>query len=105
MSERDKSRPEPEIIPPGHPETGPRDNLWQDRRAGTGRSRVWQSGQRGAYMRVGRPGPLGIVLLFAAIGALGALGFFVFLGALAITIPIVAALVIAGLIGGILRRL
>jgi hypothetical protein len=42
---------------------------------------------------------------FAAIAALGALGFFVFLGALAIAIPVVAALVLACLIGGMLRRL
>jgi hypothetical protein len=33
------------------------------------------------------------------------LGFFVFLGALAITLPVIAALVLAGIIGGILRRL
>jgi hypothetical protein len=33
------------------------------------------------------------------------IGFFVFLGAVAITLPIIAALVIVGIIGGILRRL
>jgi hypothetical protein len=36
---------------------------------------------------------------------LGALGFFIFLGALAITLPLIVALVIVGLVGAVLRRL
>lgn len=66
---------------------------------------MWSSDGRGTRLRYGRPGPLGLVVVFAALAGLGALGFFVFLGAVAITLPIIAAVLIAGLIGGILRRL
>lgn len=105
MSERDQPHPEPEIIPPGAP-----DPRWQDRRGprqgpGPGRVWMWSSDGRGTRLRYGRPGPLGLVVVFAALAGLGALGFFVFLGAVAITLPIIAAVLIAGLIGGILRRL
>jgi hypothetical protein len=105
MSDRD--RPEAEIIPPGAPDP----SRWQDRRdphgPGQGQRRVWvwSSDPRYARLRAGRPGPLGLVVMFAALALLGALGFFVFLGALAITLPLVAALVLIGLLGGILRRL
>ena len=97
------SRPEPEIIPPGAADA----TRWQDRRPGGNGPRVWvwSSDQRGAKLRYGRPGPLGLIIVFAALAALGALGFFVFLGALAISIPIVAAVVFVGLIAGVLRRL
>ncbi len=101
MSEQ-SHRPEPEIIPPGAAESA----RWQDRRSGGGqRVWVWSSDQGGTRLRYGRPGPLGLVLVFAALAALGALGFFVFLGALAIAIPVVAALVFVGVIGSVLRRL
>jgi hypothetical protein len=56
-------------------------------------------------LRYGRPGPLGLIAIFAALAMLGALGFFVFLGALAITLPLIAAVLLAGIVGGILRRL
>ena len=104
MSDRDPPRPEPEIIPPGAPDR-PR---WQDRRDAPGGQRrvwVWSNDPRYARLRHGAPGPLGLLVIFATIAALGALGFFVFLGAIAITLPVIAALVLAGLIGGILRRL
>lgn len=111
MSDRDPpirpGHPEAEIIPPGAPDPA----RWQDRRnprgpgAGQGRLWMWSSDARGTRLRYGRPGPLALVLVFAALAALGTLGFFVFLGAVAITLPIIAALLIAGLIGGILRRL
>jgi hypothetical protein len=96
-------RPEAEIIPPGAGDP----SKWQDRRGGGGNARVWvwSSRPNGQRLRYGRPGPLGLVMLFAALAALGAIGFFVFLGALAITIPVVAALVFVGLIAGALRRL
>ena len=108
MSDRDDHRPEPEIIPPGADTT-----RWQDQRDGQerqnrgrqGRVWVWSNDPRYARLRPGRPGPLGLVIVFAALAVLGALGFFVFLGALAITLPIIAALVIVSLLGGILRRL
>jgi hypothetical protein len=105
MSDRD--HPEAEIIPPGAPETA----RWQDRRdphgPGQGRARVWvwSNDPRYARLRAGRPGPLGLFVIFAALAALGALGFFVFLGALAITLPLIAAVLLVGALGGILRRL
>jgi hypothetical protein len=111
MSDRDDPRnqghPEAEIIPPGAPERA----RWQDRRdprgPGQGRSRVWvwNNDPRHARLRTGRPGLLGLIVIFAALAVLGALGFFVFLGALAITLPLIAAVMLVGLVGGILRRL
>lgn len=96
-------RPEPEIIPPGAADPA----KWQDRRRAGGDARVWvwASDQHGARLRYGRPGPLGLIMIFAALAVLGALGFFVFLGALAIAIPVIATLVFVGLIAGVLRRL
>jgi hypothetical protein len=95
-------RPEPEIIPPGAPE--PR---WENQPRGRGQARVWvwPSDPRATPLRYRRPGPLGLIMLFAAIAALGALGFFIFLGALTIAVPVVAAIVLASIIGGVLRRL
>jgi hypothetical protein len=110
MSDRDDPRhprhPEAEIIPPGAPNQA----RWRDRRgraAGAGRSRIWiwSNDPRNAGLRYGRPGPLGLVAIFAGLAALGAVGFFVFLGALAISLPLIAALLLIGLLGGILRRL
>jgi hypothetical protein len=104
MSDHGNRRPEAEIIPPGAPDP----KRWADRR-GNGRERArvwaWSNDPRYARLRVGRPGPLGMVAIFAALAVLGALGFFVFLGALAITLPLIGALVLVGILGGILRRL
>lgn len=99
----DSHRPEPEIIPPGTADPA----KWQDRRGRRGDAQVWlwTSDQRGTRLRHGRPGPLGLIAIFAALAALGALGFFVFLGALAIAIPVIAALLFVGLLAGLLRRL
>ena len=97
-------RPEPEIIPPGAGDP----ERWQDRRQqrrSTAQVWVWSSDQRGTRLRYGRPGPLGLLAIFAGLAALGAIGFFVFLGALAITLPLIAAVVILGFIAGVLRRL
>jgi hypothetical protein len=97
-------RPEPEIIPPGAADPA----RWQDRRRGgrdNAQAWVWTSDQHGARLRYGRPGPLGLIMIFAALAALGALGFFVFLGALAIAVPVLAAVVFIGLVAGVLRRL
>jgi len=95
-------RPEPEIIPPGAADPA----KWQDRRRGGNAGVwVWTSDQHGARVRHGKPGPLGLILIFAALAALGALGFFVFLGALAIAIPVIAVVVFVGLVAGVLRRL
>lgn len=107
----DNRHPEAEIIPPGADPAH-----WQDQRDPQGRSRqgpfsgqgrmwVWSNDPRYRGLRSGRPGPLGLFVVFAALAALGALGFFVFLGAIAITLPLIAALVVVGLVGGLLRRL
>jgi hypothetical protein len=104
MSDHGNSRPEAEIIPPGAPDPV----RWADRRGnGPERARVWvwSNDPRYAGLRSGRPGPLGMVAIFVALAALGAIGFFVFLGALAFTLPLIGALVLVGLLGGILRRL
>jgi hypothetical protein len=105
----DNRHPEAEIIPPGADPArwqGPQDRQGRDRqRPGDARIWVWSNDPRYRGLRSGRPGPLGLFVVFAALAALGALGFFVFLGAIAITLPIIAALVIVGLIGGLLRRL
>jgi len=96
-------RPEPEIIPPGAGDPA----RWQDQRRGRRDARiwVWSSDQRGTRLRYGRPGPLGLLAIFLALSALGALGFFVFLGLAAITLPVIAALVLVGLLAGVIRRL
>jgi hypothetical protein len=104
MSDHGNNHPEAEIIPPGAPDPA----RWSDQRGqGRGRGRVWawSNDPRYAGLRHGRPGPLGLIAIFVTLAALGALGFFVFLGALAITLPLIAALVLVGLLGGILRRL
>jgi len=104
MSDRGNNRPEAEIIPPGAPDPA----RWRDRRAdGREGARVWAWGNDARYgrLRYSRPGPLGLIAIFAGLAVLGALGFFVFLGALAITLPVIAALILAGILGGILRRL
>jgi hypothetical protein len=103
MSDRDHRRPEPEIIPPGTGDPSP----WQDQRGENRNARVWawSSDGRGAKRRYGRPGPLGLAAIFIGLAALGALGFFVFLGALALTLPVIAAVMLIGIVAGIWRRL
>ncbi len=103
MSDRDHRRPEPEIIPPGTGDPSP----WQDQ-SGTNRDpRVftWSSNGRGTRLRFGRPGPLGLVAIVVGLAALSALGFFILLGALAITLPVIAAVMLIGIVAGIWRRL
>jgi len=104
MSDRGNSHPEVEIIPPGAPDPARRS---AQRGSGQDRTRIWawSSDPRYGGLRYGRPGPLGLVAIFAALAALGALGFFVFLGALAITLPLIGAVVLVGILGSILRRL
>lgn len=95
-------RPEAEIIPP----TASDPTKLQDRRgSGNARVWVWSSGPNGQRLRYGKPGPLGLIMLFATLAALGAIGFFVFLGALAITLPLIGALVLVGVIASALRRI
>ena len=103
MSDERNRRPEAEIIPPGAPDPA----RWRDQRGTRQEQRVWawSNDPRYARLRVGRPGPLGLFAIIAGLAALGALGFFIFLGALALALPVIAALVLAGILGGFLRRL
>jgi hypothetical protein len=106
MSDRD-DHPEAEIIPPGADPARRQDQRGPFPGGSQGGDRVWvwSSNRNGTRVRYGRPGPLGLFVIFAALAALGVVGFFVFLGAVAITLPIIAALLIIGVVGGILRRL
>jgi hypothetical protein len=104
MSDSQNGRPEAEIIPPGAPDP----TRWADRRGNRqeqARVWAWSNDPRYTGLRRGRPGPLGLIAIFVALAALGALGFFVFVGVLAITLPLIGALVLVGLLAGILRRL
>src|SRR5579863_7091036 len=59
-------RPEAEIIPPGAADP----TKWRDRRGddgGNARVWVWSSGPNGQRLRYGRPGPLGLIVLFAGL--------------------------------------
>jgi hypothetical protein len=86
-------RTEPEIIPPGHADgRSARDvHAYVD--------------VHGAHrIHVARLGPFGIILLALVIALLTALMLIVLLGAVLVWIPIVALLVAAGIISGLLRR-
>ena len=86
-------RSEPEIIPPGHVDT---------RSAGS--AHTYFRVHRTHHVYVGNLGPLGIILLTLAIAILTAVILVVLLGAVLIWIPVVALLVAAGVISGLLRR-
>jgi hypothetical protein len=86
-------RSDPEIIPPGHVD---------ERSAGTAQAYFQVHGTQRVY--VGKLGPLGIILLALLIAGLTAVVLVVLLGALLIWIPVVALLVAAGVISGLLRR-
>jgi len=100
-------RPEPEIIPPGQPDRRGRDPRWSQSRARDNDMRVfmWSSSPQGMRFRYGRPGPLGLFFVILGLAALSALGFLVFLGLAAITLPLIGALVLAGIVAGVVRRL
>ncbi len=107
MSEPPRRPPEPEIIPPDRPEHERPHARWQEQGGPQGQSRIWiWSGDQGrTRLYGGRPGPLNLILFFAAVAALGVLGFFVFVGALAIALPVIGMLILAALVIGVLRRL
>jgi len=86
-------RSEPEIIPPGH----------VDQRS-AGRARAYFQVHGTHHVYVGKLGPLGIILLALVIAVLIAVILVVLLGAVLIWIPVVALLVAAGIISGLLRR-
>jgi hypothetical protein len=86
-------RSEPEIIPPGDVD---------ERSAGSAHAYFQVHGTHHVY--VGNLGPLGIILLALVIAVLTAVILVVLLGAVLIWIPVVALLVAAGVISGLLRR-
>lgn len=87
---------EPEIIPPGQE---PAD--WRHRRPDP-----WEHfsvhGTHRIYVR--RIGPVGILLLAALIGTLAALVFVMLVGAFFVAIPVAALLLVAAIVGGLMRR-
>jgi hypothetical protein len=89
---------EPEIIPPGQEPAdlrGGRPDPWTHFSVhGTGTHRV--------YVR--RIGPVGILLVAALIGTLAALVFVMLIGAFFIAIPVAALLLVAAIVGGLMRR-
>ncbi len=105
MSERDDpSRPEQEIIPPGQP------TQWQDGRAAKNQPRgfVWTSagpGVRSAQFQFHRPGPLGLFIIFLALAAAAGLALLLFVGLAVILVPVLGALILIGIVAGIVRRL
>ncbi|HLH92961.1 MAG TPA: hypothetical protein VKX28_31440 [Xanthobacteraceae bacterium] len=87
---------EPEIIPPGQE---PAD--WRQ-----GHPDPWAHfsvhGTHRIYVR--RVGPVGILLLAALIGTLAALVFVMLVGAFVVAVPVAILLVVAAIVGGLMRR-
>ena len=79
---------EPEIIPPGSADPGPRVPG-----PGWARQRIY----------VARPGPLGVALGLIGLGALAALGIVAFLGLFLILVPAVGLLIAALILAALLR--
>jgi hypothetical protein len=77
---------EPEILPPSGVRQRRDDELWA-------RQRVF----------IAKPGPLGAVLAFLALGAFAAVGVLLFLGLFLFMLPVVGAMVAAFLIAALLR--
>ena len=101
----DPHRPEIEIIPPSEAQRrGPRGQQG-GARDNDMRVFLWSSGPDGARFRSGRPGPLGLFLVFLSLSAFAALGLLVLLGIAALTLPLIGALVLAAVLAGILRRI
>ena len=86
----ERPRVEPEIIPPE-----------RTRSARQGAPYFETSGTHRVY--VTRIGPLGSVLLMLALALFVAVGGLLFVGALLISIPLVAFLIIVGVIAGLWR--
>jgi hypothetical protein len=85
-----RSQSEPEIIPPGKPlDSG----VWFSR-ATHGSHRIF----------VARPGPLGIILVAAAIGAILTLVVVLLLGFFLIWIPLIVGMIILGMVARYFHR-
>jgi hypothetical protein len=87
---------EPEIIPPGQEPADLRH----------GHPDPWAHfsvhGTHRIYVR--RIGPVGVLLLAALIGTLAALVFVMLVGAFFVAIPVAILLVVAAIVGGLMRR-
>jgi hypothetical protein len=102
-NEPERPRAEPEIIPPDR--GGRRAPGWPPH--DFPQSGFTQSGFNPGRQRVfvGRIGPLGFVFLLLFVALFGGVLLLVLIGAALIWIPVVAVLVVAAAISGILRRL
>jgi hypothetical protein len=89
----DTPRSEPEIIPPDHVD---------ERSVGSAPAYFRVHGTHHVY--VGKLGPFGIILFALVIAVLAAVILVVLLGAVLIWVPVVALLIAAGVISGLLRR-
>jgi len=91
---------EPEIIPPGQDGPRPRSND----------GRVWLSLGQNRFERIyiAKPGPLTVILAFLVLGLVALTIFVVLLGAflvwLPVTLLVVAALILSGIVRGYFRR-
>ena len=84
----EEPRSEPEIIPPGQAEQG------------TPRTRVFVDTQR---IYIGKPSPLGLILVTLIIGILSAAMLVLFLGAFLVLVPLVVLFATGAIIIGLLR--
>jgi hypothetical protein len=91
-AEPELPRSEPEIIPPGV----------DFRRRPDGATDFHT--RRGIYIRVTRPGPLGIAAIAAGAGIVGALGILLLLGTLLIGAAAAGTLIVIALVARLLAR-
>jgi hypothetical protein len=87
----EEPRSEPEVIPPGHAE---RD---------TPRMRVFVDTHSTERVYIGKPSPLGAILLILVVGLLSAVLMVLLFGALLVVLPAVVLLVTAAIVAGLLR--
>jgi hypothetical protein len=94
MSQGEKPRSEPEIIPPKHvgrtAQGAPRMRVFVDTR---GTERVY----------IAKPGPLGIILVILIASILSAVMLVLLLSAFLIAMPVVVLLIVAAIVAGLLR--
>ena len=87
----EEPRSEPEVIPPGQAE---RD---------TPRMRVFVDTHSTERVYIGKPSPLGVILLTLVVGLLSAVLMVLLFGALLVALPAVVLLVTAAIVAGLLR--
>jgi hypothetical protein len=89
--EAEEPRSEPEVIPPGHAE---RD---------TPRMRVFVDTHNTERVHIGKPSPLGIILVTLITGLLSAAMLVLLLGAFLFLLPLLVLFVTAVIVAGLLR--